>query len=455
MNILDLIGSFSKQHGHKPVIGFIGLGVSNRCILRRISDCQTVIRSLTAPDGVPDGARLISGDGYLDSIYEDILILSPSVRRDSPEIVAAAERGTVITSDAELFFEGCDRPVYAITGSDGKSTTATLTRLLLSEKHPDTELLGNIGVPFADSRSLDAAVAELSSFQLSYLTPLCRSAVITTLTPNHLNWHSSLEEYVSAKLNVLKNAERTVLSPDTALEAELMRSVTPNVIYSARYTKDELQRQYSAEHFITREDGYILIDGERWLDISLIKRREAHNVHNLMGAMGAALGEYTREHLEGVARGFGGLAHRIEILPSFQGVNFINSSIDTTPARVRATLESLDRPVRLIMGGRGKGLSYEPLIPVLRKYALSVSVYGEVRSEMLAEFEGCGLCRDIECTGFEHLREAIDHATNAAQIGDTVILSPAATGYGEFRDYRERGEYFKEYIKNKYKGIEK
>ena len=422
MNILDLIGSFSKQHGHKPVIGFIGLGVSNRSILGMISDCATVIRSSTFPDCVPSGARVISGDGYLDNIYEDILILSPSVRRDSPELIRAMERGTVVTSDAELFFKGCQRPVYAVTGSDGKSTTATLTKLLLEDNHPDTELVGNIGVPFADSRSTGCVVAELSSFQLSYLEPLCHSAVITTLTPNHLNWHLSLEEYISAKLNILKKAERTVLSPDTEIEAEIMHTMSPTVIYSARYTQDELARRYSAEHFITPKDGYILVDGDRWLDVSLVKRNETHNIHNLMGAMGVALGEYSVEHLSRVAESFSGLTHRIEILPSFHGVNFINSSIDTTPARVRATLESLGRPVRLILGGRGKGLSCEQLIPSLRKYAKSISVYGEVRWEMLAEFKRCGLSKEIECLGFEYLRDAIDHATDGTRPGDTVLL---------------------------------
>ena len=456
MRLSDYEESFMRVHGVPPRVGFLGLGVSNLAILRDTHTKRIVLRSRDRidVDKIPASITpeaIYEGDAALMGIYEDILVLSPSVRRDKPELIRARERGTYITSDAELFFFDLKRDSYAVTGSDGKSTTSALIHLLLSERYPDAELLGNGGVPFALSATLGPVVAELSSFQLSYMKPRTKCAVITSISENHLDWHKSFDEYAEAKLGILENATVRVVSPDTEWMREHIRLARPTVIYSVKYTAAELYRMYPrADGYVTATPENILLDGRILLPVSDIRRREWYNLHNLMGAIGATLGECSEDHIRRVAREFPGLCERLEHFHSSFGVDFISSSIDTSPARMAASLTALGRRVRLIMGGRGKGLSLSPYAPVLRKYPKSISLYGEVAKEYLSELSELGITRATPCRAFSRLAEAIEDATAGLCPGDTVLLSPAATGYGEFRSFVERGLYFKDYIRKKY-----
>lgn len=455
MRIGEYLLRLRDRLGREPAVGFLGVGVSNLAILSDMPPTRTVIRSRDAvdiarlPSHIKD-IRLYEGESALADIHEDLLLLSPSVRRDVPELVRAAERGCILISDAELYFLDAPYSIYAVTGSDGKSTTATLIHRLLLEAHPDCELIGNIGTPFATAHS-GCAVAELSSFQLSYLKPRVRVGVITPVSPNHLNWHRDLNEYVEAKFNILVNAERRVLTPDTPYSASLADRAEPDAIYSATFTEEELRRRYSAEHYVTLDGESIHIDGCEILRLSVLKRREKHNVHNLMGAIAATLGECTDEHIRTVAASFSGLEHRMEYFLSAGGISFINSSIDTSPSRTAATLASLDKPVRLILGGRGKGLSLLPALPLIARYAERISLYGEAGEEYFRELSGFGISAGTRCERFERFDDATEHALAGISAGDTILLSPAATGYGEFRDFAERGRHFKQYIREKYK----
>ena len=455
MRLSDFLRKFERDRGRKPRIGFIGLGISNRALLEDAAGYPMTLRGSARIDQLPPSKlypelTVHTGERALEDIEEDILLLSPSVRRDAPELIRAAMRGVVFTSDAELFFLDNSEHTYAVSGSDGKSTTATMMHLLLKEKHPRAELLGNIGTPFADSCS-DVAVAELSSFQLEYMRPRVRSAVLTPITENHLDWHADLDEYLEAKLNLFAHAGRRVCTPDTPLSALITEGCTCDVIYSARFSLSELSRHYAADHYMTLEEGYVMLDGQMLLPVSICGRREPHNIHNLMGAVGATLGDCSREHILSVAASFRGLEHRIERFLSVAGADFINSSIDTTPSRTARTLTSLDRPVRLILGGRGKRLSLVPCFEPILRYATRISLYGDAGKEYYPVLKKRGITELIECQLFERLAEATEHATTDLCEGDTVLLSPAATGYGEFRDFADRGRFFKKYILDKYK----
>lgn len=446
MTLVKLIEMLRLRLGREPAVGFVGCGASTRALLDALPLRRAVIRDKSEPDrnALPGGdCRIISGEGYLSGIDEDLLLLSPSVRRDCPELIAAERDGCILSSDAELFFDGCDSKVYAVSGSDGKSTASAMAALMLSYGHPEVELLGNGGTPFARHCGGKMIVAELSSFQLSYLAPLCEAALLTTLTPNHLNWHASLSEYISAKLNLFKKSKRKIYSPDTELLREACQTVYADAVYSVKQSARELAGCRS-EHYIYLDGGYICRDGERLLAISECGRREAHNIHNLMGAVALVADACGTEDIRRAARSFQGLEHRLERI-SARGVDFINSSIDTTPARMGASITALDRPIRLILGGLGKGLSIKEYIPLLEKYAERIAFYGDAGREYAAEIGEAGGCANIPCACFKGFADAVDYATEGASEGDAVLLSPAATGYGEFKSFKERGEAFISY----------
>ena len=463
MRLSSYIDKLKASLHRAPRVGFVGMGISNSALLGEAAGCPLTVRVSTEASltELPEGTRVLRGKAALSDIDEDIIIFSPSARRDVPELLAAKERGAIFLSDAELYFLDHGELTYAVSGSDGKSTTATLTRELLKERHPETELIGNIGVPFAEAREGSRAVAELSSFQLTYMQPRVRSAILTPITENHLDWHTDLDEYIEAKLNLFTNAMRRVSTPDSPISARILGDIGCDAIYSASYSYTELKRLYKADTYITLEGDFIAVNGEILLPVSDISRKEPHNIHNLMGAIAVTLGECTREHIAEVAHGFRGLEHRIEHIGSAFGVDFINSSIDTTPTRTASTLAALARPVRVILGGRGKHLDLLPCIEPMKSYATRISLYGEAADEYYPVLNKCGITDRIECARFNRFAEAIEHATCGICEGfapvirggatEAVLLSPAATGYGEFRNFAERGRYFKQYIKEKYK----
>lgn len=454
MTLNSFIDKFKIERGYTPRIGFVGLGISNLALASRLSGVNITARDRRITDRTRllsiNANRVIEGENYLDGIDEDILVLSPSIRRDIPEISNAMRRGSVVTSDAELYFldsAGRDR---LVTGSDGKSTTATLAALLLKESDPDIAAIGNIGVPFS-SYGGKGAVAELSSFQLSYITPRSKAAIITTITPNHLNWHSSLDEYIDAKLNIARETERLILSPDTPLEAKLLSTLRPKTVYSIIYPLRALTEMAPfADDYYTLEDGAISHNGKRLIAISELARQEKHNVHNLMGAIALATWEFSPAHLKRVASEFHGLEHRMEKFLTYNGVDFINSSIDTTPARTRATLDALGRPTRIILGGGAKGLSIRPIIPSLSEHATRIALYGDAGKQYLGELNEGGMADGEKIRLFKEFDGALKFILEGLSPGDTVLLSPAATGYGEFKDFAERGKHFKDHIKKLY-----
>ena len=463
MKIADYIEKLRRELGRAPRIGFFGLGVSNSALLHDAVEyeCDITLRSDEAIDEgcisalLPSTRAVRVVQGFED-MQEDALFLSPSVRREARAELSDAERsGVRLISDAELFFLDSPSCVYAISGSDGKSTAATLTHALLSEEYPRAALLGNIGIPFSTVPEwASVCVAELSSFQLRYTKPHTKAALITSITENHLDWHESFEEYVSVKLSLLERTEKAVLSADDEVCARYLASHPVYATYSVRRGFDELRSLYSAQLYATAESGYICINGERVLPISSVKRREWYNILNLMGAACLASGHYTRDRLLRVASEFRGLAHRCECFLHLAGKEYIDSSIDTSPARALATLRALDRPVSIILGGRGKHIPLGELCPALKKHAVRIALYGEAGAEYLCELNATGVADITECRYFPLFCDAVEFADGCG-TGVAVLLSPAATGYGEFRNYAERGDTFKKYIKDKYKDIRK
>lgn len=434
-------------------VGFLGYGKSNKGIHDYLKSHFNGLRFILRSDSqieVQDGIfhKIHTGRTAYDKITEDILFLSPSARRDKSELARAEGRGVILSSDAEFFLSGTSSDVFAITGSDGKSTTTTLTAMMLAESYKAAIPCGNIGeamTPHLDDGAGYAYAAELSSFQLNYMKPRVRRAVITNITENHLNWHTSFEEYINAKRNVFENAEERIINFDCEISRAFAKEYPIFAVFSRKKNEVELRRALEAEIYVTESDGYITASGERLLALSDIRVKGAHNELNFMAAIAMSYGIAEKERILSTAKDFGGLRHRCELIRELHGVRYYNSSIDSSPKRTCATLDTFQDRVTVILGGRSKGLDFSELVPMLTRKAKSVILMGECADEI----EGAILKSDdfkIPYIKYRSFEEAVKYALSTAKEGDSVILSPAATSYDEFSNFEERGDAFRKII---------
>ncbi len=443
--------SLLKKEGLK--VGIVGVGVSNLGVLdyllRINPTVKLTLRSNTVPEncGIAFERTFFKADSLTD-IDEDILFLSPSVRRDKKELLLARERGTLLFSDVELFFLFNSRDVYAVTGSDGKSTTTYLSSQLLSCSYESAIPSANFGKalsPHLFDTGNVAYVTELSSFQLMYLSPKVKRCVITNITQNHLDWHSSFEEYIRAKENILKFAEEYVFSYDSPHVREFARRYKPFALFSLDSTEKEMRRDIRAENYFSLDSCRIIHNGKAVIDTREANHLSRHNIANFMSAMALSYGKFEISDAVRLFRSFKGLSHRAELVKISDGVKYVNSSIDTTPSRTVATLSSLSQPIILILGGRSKGLDFGVLIPHILKKCRAVIMTGECCEE-ISQVLSCS--REILESGIElftvrDFEGAVRYAMKIAKDGDTVLLSPATTSYDRFKDFTERGNLFK------------
>ncbi len=434
-------------------VGFLGFGKSNLGIFSYLSgryDFEVTLRASTPIDAshiCPKFAYF--GKDALSNIDEDILFLSPSVRRDVCEIEIAQSKGILISSDAEFFFENSQSDVYAVTGSDGKSTTSYLTSYLLKNDYKNTVCCGNIGesmTPHLNDPSDTAYTTELSSFQLMYLSPKNTRCVITNITPNHLNWHKSFEEYITAKTHILENSKERIFNFDCNISRNIAKSYKVFAVFSKNYSEDYLRKCVSADLYITLCDGSITVCGEKILKATDIFVSGEHNVLNFMAAIAMSYGKARKKDIENLAKTFRGLPHRCEFVCESNGVKFYDSSIDSSPNRCAATLKSMQNKVILILGGRSKGLDYKELLSVLEEKTRFVVLTGEV-GEKIKELIIDNGCSGIKFEYKHDFYDAIERAAREAKTGDTVLLSPAATSFDRFSNFEERGNAFKEHIR--------
>ena len=428
------------------------------------------------------GVRFICGEDYLKNIRGDVIFRTPGMRPDLPEIRAAVEAGGVLTSEMELFLSLTEAKVVAITGSDGKTTTTTLTHAILTEAtrrrgQGRAYLGGNIGtplLPFVEEMTPeDYAVVELSSFQLMTLheAGVIRRCTVTNLTPNHLNWHVDMEEYVAAKNKLWQTSPcLTVRNYADPYAHRDMGSVDSARLawFSAAEDGWEKAITQSGGRAVYRKDGVIryACGGEDVpvLEISRIRVPGRHNIENFMTAIALTCiptsdGEAwaSSADVNAVAEAFTGVPHRLELVREMGSIRFYNSSIDSSPARTEAALSAMAemntaegrRPPTVICGGQDKHLSFDPLATALCRYASRVILTGEARGQIL---DALGRCADYDpeklpVTVIPDYREAMKIACKTAADGDTVLLSPACTSFDAFKNFEERGEAFKGIVK--------
>ena len=448
----------------KEPVAVVGFGISNSPLVdfllargARVTVYDKKDRASfgnTASSLEEKGVRLVLGEGYLE-VSERIIFRSPGIRADAIN----APDDAYITSEMELFFELSPAKIYAITGSDGKTTTTTLTHLFLDaqkKRHGGMSYVGgNIGAPLLTlvdkMTSSDVAVLELSSFQLMGMRYSPSAAAITNITPNHLNWHTDMDEYVAAKLNICGRAtKKIVLNADNEITAAFCPESARRVCFSSTKSRSELDAR--AELIYINDGNIVYFDGKTEnvvLPVSDIKLRGRHNIENYMTAIALTYGEVDVDIYGETARSFSGVAHRLELIRILDGVKYYNSSIDSTPTRTAAALSALDEEPIVICGGADKNTDYAPLADVLCKRARAVVLNGETARKILVALENCpDFDREALPVYLENdLRNATDRARAIAKAGDTILLSPASTSFDQFKNFEERGNAFREQIK--------
>ena len=448
---------FTALAGKK--IAVLGLGISNRPLVRLLLEfgCDVTGCDKTPREKLDQevldleaaGCKLSLGDGYTDGIEADLVFrtpgMHPGMHPGNPAIVALAEKGARITSEMEVFFEVCPCTCIAVTGSDGKTTTTTLVSEMLKAEGYKVWLGGNIGTPLLplvrQMHAEDYAVVELSSFQLMDMTRSPHIALITNLAPNHLDIHKDMAEYVEAKKNIYRfqnDVDVLVVNADNQITAPLSG---PGVTRSfSRQGKDT---------FVRLEEGVLYRRGEAVLNKSDILLPGEHNVENYMAAIAVVEGLVSDDTIRQVARNFGGVEHRIELVRIKDGVRFYNDSIASSPSRTIAGLLSFPEKVILIAGGYDKHIPYDVLGPVVCDHAKKVFLGGATGPQIRAAIENApnyvpGCPEITDCDGFD---AAVYAAAAAAQDGDVVLMSPASAAFDQFKNFMVRGEHYKKMVK--------
>ena len=438
-------------------ITVIGIGISNLPLIKYLAQLGADVTACDrrTKEDLGDnyteleklGIKFNLGDGYLDNLSGDIIFKTPGMRYDVPQLIAAKENGSVVTSEMEVFFDVCPSHIIAVTGSDGKTTTTTLIHKMMTKAGYTTWLGGNIGNPLlTDTEKMkedDWVILELSSFQLHTMRKSPEIAVITNISPNHLDMHKDYQEYIDAKKNIMlyqQEGNILVVNADNEVTAKIGKEAKGAVRY--------FSRQDTADVYL---DGDTIMRGNVGvLNIKDIKIPGMHNVENYMTAIAAVSGLVSDEVIVDIAKTFGGVEHRIELVRILDGVRYYNSSIDSSPNRTINTLRVFPEKVIMIGGGKDKGIPYDELGPALAAYVKVLILIGatsdKIEESLNAEIKRTGKGKNIEVIRAASYEDAVNQARSRAQNGDVVILTPASTSFDMFRNFEERGNLFKKIV---------
>lgn len=438
-------------------ITVIGIGISNIPLIRllaasgaSVTACDRRTREAlgeTYNELENIGVKFSLGNDYLENLSGDIIFKTPGMRYDVPQLLEAKKNGSKVTSEMEVFFDVCPSHIIAVTGSDGKTTTTTLIHKMMTNAGYKTWLGGNIGNPLlteADKmKEDDWVILELSSFQLHTMQKSPEIAVITNISPNHLDMHKDYQEYIDAKKNIMlyqNSGNVLVVNMDNEVTAEIGKVAKGSVRYFSRKSKADVYL-----------DGDVIKRGnDEVLNINDIKIPGMHNVENYMTAISAVKDLVKDEVIVDVAKSFGGVEHRIELVRSFEGVRYYNSSIDSSPNRTINTLRVFPKKVIMIGGGKDKGIPYDEIGPSLAERVKVLILIGatadKIQEALDKEIKTTGNGKDIEVIRVTTYEDAVNTARGKATDGDVVILSPASTSFDMFNNFEERGNLFKKLV---------
>lgn len=444
-------------------IAFIGTGVSHNDLIEMflgkgldVTVCDKKSREAMvelADRFEAKGAKLSLGEKYLDAIYSsDIVFRTPGMYFNAPELRKAMDMGIVVTSEMEVFFDLCPCKIYGITGTDGKTTTTTIISEVLAGSGKTVHKGGNIGralLPIIETiKPEDAAVVELSSFQLISMRRSPDTAAITNIYPDHLNVHRSMAEYIDAKKNLIahQNAfSRTVLNLDNEETNKLSKTVRGDLYKFSVKNKVERGSFLDSEGWLCFTDGK---NTERILHKDTIKIPGMHNVENYLTAISVLHGEVPNEAFAETAEKFGGVEHRIEFVRELDGVKYYNDSIATSPVSVMAGLNSFDRKLIVIAGGSDKQLDYNTMSQAINEHVKILILLGATADKIEAAVKGYSgySADDCRIIRVKTMEEAVETARKCAGNGDVVTLSPASASFDMYKNFEERGRHFKSIV---------
>ena len=425
----------------------LGLGRSGDAAARLLLDAGAAVTVLdsgepeprrTAADQLSSrGARVVLGDDALRCAMDfDLAVLSPGIDPVAPLARRPLEAGIPLLGEIELAFRHCKCPVVAITGTNGKTTTTGLVAALLAAAGLRVEACGNIGLPFSEvaarSENLDAAVVEISSFQLETTdTFRPRVAVWTNFSANHLDRYPDVDSYRAAKLRIFER--------QTGDDFAVLNAKEDFPALRARLVKFTAAPGVPAD-FTLSSDGTILHRGESVIALGETKLRGPHNAENLMAALaaGLCLGADLRAMLPG-ARTYAPPPHRCEFVRDVDGVTWINDSKSTNLDALARALQGQTGGVILIAGGKNKGFGFAPVAALVKERVRSAVLIGEMRDSIARDWAAATCCRTAVS-----LEEAVSSAHELSRPGDTVLFSPGTSSFDMFRSYEERGDLFKQ-----------
>ena len=456
---MDCKQFFEQIKGKK--IAMCGIGVSNTPLIlnflskgAKVYACDRRTREMIgemADTLEAAGAELCLGDGYLDDLEVDIIFRTPGMSFNLPELEAARKRGIAVTSEMEVFFDLCPATLFAITGSDGKTTTTTLIAKMLEAEGKRVFVGGNIGKPLLPEieniTADDFVVVELSSFQLISMRKSPDVAVVTNLAPNHLDVHKDMEEYIDAKKNIIlhQNAfSRTVLNQDNDITVDFKKYVRGQSL--------SFSMEKPLKNGAWLEDDGTIHMSYRGIDAPIMHRDDIailgdHNVENYLAAITAVWGFAGMDSIKKVAKEFMGVEHRIEFVREVNGVKYYNDSIASSPTRTIAGLKAFPKKVHLIAGGYDKHIPYEPLVPYILEKVEKLYLCGATADKIEKAVRNDKSYNGVpEIIRVENVEAAVKKAHEIAKAGDIVTLSPASASFDAYPNFVARGNHFKESV---------
>ncbi len=447
-----------KENIKNKKVSVIGLGISNIPAIKYLNKLGAYIVARDKKEEIPEELKglgnieFILGENYLSNLKEsDYIFRSPGIKPSLPEIEDAVKAGVILTSEMETFIHLTDASVIAITGSDGKTTSTTLTSLFLKEAGKTVYIGGNIGTPLLDKveeiRKEDYVVLELSSFQLMTLNEKIDRVAITNVSPNHLDYHKDYEEYIQAKANIFKGQDEKgilILNEDNEFTSRYEKQARGSI------RKFSLEKE--TECGVYYKDGKIIstVSGkEEVMEASDIKLVGMHNVANICTAASLVIDITGKDAIVKVAKEFGGVEHRMEFVRELNGVKWYNDSIASSPTRTIAGLKAFKQKIVLIAGGYDKHIPYDVMGEYLMdKVKLLIlvgttapKIYEAAKKE--AQKRGVELMPTIE---FDNLEKAVRYAYDNTQDGDIVAMSPASASFDLYKNFEVRGNLFKDLV---------
>ena len=446
-------------------VAFIGAGVSHKRCIEQFVELGAQVTLCDQKKSIEDfgdyadtlrrlNVALSLGEHYTDGFAgQDIIMRTPGYEYFKPELQAAKAAGAMVTSEVELFFEFCPCEIVAVTGSDGKTTTTTLISKMFEAAGRKVFLGGNIGAALlpqlADVTPDAVAVVELSSFQLISMRRSPKVAVVTNVTPNHLDHHKDMQEYIDAKRNILLWQVppcRAVLGYENDITRAMQSDCKGEQVWFTRLHETDRGAflRASDDTLCYAENGVVT----PVLPRTEIKLRGLHNVENLLAAIAAVWGRVPVEAMRQVGSTFTGVEHRIEPVRVLDGVTYYNDSIASSPTRTIAGLRSFDQKIILIAGGYDKKIPYEPLAPEIIAHVKTLVLMGATgpRIEKAVREHPDFDESKLTILHADNMQHAVELARSAAQPGDVVSLSPASASFDLYPNFEVRGRDYKKIV---------